>query len=1241
MTQLSLLGGTADNVELESLAFRPLKIPLLGTSLLEASAGTGKTYTITTLYLRLLLERSLTVREILVVTYTRAATAELRERIRKRLQLAYDLLNGAASSDDATVNEFVASREAGGSVRDDSQRLLQSIRDFDQAAIFSIHSFCQRVLQDNSFESGSAFDAAFLSEQSTLVSEICNDYWATQLYEADSDTVRYLLHSLKPVTPEMVLKIAKKAIASPGAEILPQGESGDGAIARWKRIQTEARSLWLSDKDTILALMSDRTNLKGNMYPEAGVHGKWADGMARTLEPSSVGVAADFDKMFKFGNAGLLKGKTKKGTVPTHDFFSLCDELMEADSALADMKASFYRDLADFARSEMHVRKGSLGVQSFDDLLTSVAAALKEGKESPLARIVRKRFPAALIDEFQDTDPVQYGIFSSIYHESKGVSLFLIGDPKQAIYGFRGADIFAYLDARKDAGDRRYTLGTNWRSDPPLVNAVNTLFGVASNPFVYEAIEFKKVDARQGATKQLGGTLSNSPALELVYMPRTDDGKRILKGSAWEKVPRATAGAIAKLLTGGGEIDGAPIAPSDVAVLVRKNAQAQQIQLALRKFGVPSVVEGDASVFETEEALHVERFLAAVLDPSDSRLVLPAVTTMIYGFSGSALEDLQGADGEFDAVVGDFRKWQSTWVERGFIQAYREILADMRTAARLLQGIGGQRSITNLYHLGELLQSQVAASKLGPKALFRWMKRMRRDRNSRADSIGESGQIRLESDADAVKIVTIHKSKGLEYPIVYCPYLWDGALLSRHDTGAFTFHSEDSDNSLFLDLGSEDVKEHELMASRETLAENMRLLYVALTRAKHLCSVTWGAFSGAESSPLGFLLHQETEFESSSSGLKEVYSSIRDKEESEILADLHALVDVAGGSIAVSEYMEDDGPIYVSTVDEGATLEAVQAKRNRYSQLRFSSFTALLHQSRRSNDDRDADFLYGQLELGEVEQAEEESALHTSTVIPLAEFPKGARVGIMVHEIFEGLDYLSGSVNSESDEGLLVETCEASLLRFGLSVDWAPELAAAIQQVLNTPLRSPATGVVMSLSAIARESRIDEMEFVFPTKAKASPVTGVAIAQVLKRYGDGQWSSNYLDRLAALAFQPLSGYMRGFVDLIFCFENRYYLVDYKTNHLGDIFEDYQSERLTPVMDKGHYHLQYLIYTVALHRYLGLRLPDYSYDNHFGGVYYLFVRGMSDSSASDTGVFASLPPRELVEKLSELFGGESQ
>ncbi len=1204
-----------------------LRVPLIGTSLIEASAGTGKTYAITTLYLRLLLERGLQIQEILVVTYTRAATAELRARIRGRLRQAQMAYQGGISEDEM-VAALVCNRIASGHGESDLKAITNAISSFDQASIFSIHSFCQKILLEGAFESGMSFESSFVTEESALIEELCSDYWSSELYFADASKVRYLLRSKRPLTLERIIDVASKSLRHPTVSILPQEGERQELFAEWGRVQGLARRLWEESKEEIITSLTGSDSLNRNKYRIASIKGAWAEGMDRSLAATMVGVAPGFDKFQKFTNEGLAEGCKRGKTPPSHEFFDLCDELEDLNSKLGVYKTDFLVKLATYAREELGARKRALGLQSFDDLLLNVSKALAGDSQSPLALAVRKRFPAALIDEFQDTDPIQYGVFRCIYHASGSVySLFLIGDPKQAIYGFRGADIFAYMKARSDAGDQRYTLGTNWRSDPCVVEAVNTIFTNRKTPFVFEEIEFRPVTAKPDAVDSLAGDLQGASGVEILFVARESDGRSLSKAWAQKNIPPAVAWSIASLLTGNSQIEGKEVVPGDIAVLVRKNSQARNIQDALRSCNIPSVVEGDASVFETEEAVAVTQLMLAMVEPNNSGRLVAALSSLLFQVTGGQLAAMKNADTEWDAWSRSFRKWYKRWIERGFVQAYREVLGEKQVAKRLLEQVGGERRLTNLYHLGELLQTQSMSAGMGPMALVRWMQRMRSDKRARSDSVGESGQIRLESDSDSVRIVTIHKSKGLEYPIVYCPYLWDGALLSKRDAEAFTFHNPESKNELYLDLGSDEMDAHHDMAAREAYAENLRLLYVAVTRAKHRCYLTWGAFKDSQQSPLGYLLHGPPEVEPSLQGMDTLFAAIAKKDDSVLLAELQGITSRSAGAISVENYTEKK-PLWCLRAEESSeSLQPRRANRSFFSNSRFSSFSSMMYQSSEEDGDErmrvqaDASFI--------VEEAPRD--MESEELVTLASFPKGTRVGLMMHSILETMDFGSTEVAG------CIATCEQGLRQYRFDDSLAEGLASSLMEVVQTPLQSPRSGKQFSLSSLRPSSRIDEMEFLFPIQSKKGGVDGRRLSVVLEKTAESLFSKEYLGSIAQLQFVPLQGFMRGFIDLVFCHDELWYLADYKSNFLGEKVSSYQSESLDRAMDAHHYHLQYLVYLVALHRYLRFRLPDYRYESHIGGVYYFFLRGMSPKHSLGTGVFSRLPTEECIEALSSLLG----
>jgi len=1220
----------------------PLTVPLTGTRLIEASAGTGKTFAITTLYVRLIIERGLRVDEILVVTYTRAATAELRDRVRLRLRQALIALDKGGAPSDPDLDALVKARLASGTEATDRIRLLAALRAFDQAAIYTIHSFCQRTLQLSAFESGTSFDLEFMTDQGPLVAEIALDFWARELYEAPEAFVRFLMRPIKPRTPESLIKLARKAVDNRAMPILPPRPDTDAAAgARWNAARDEAAAIWAKERDAVLDLLAESKALKANMYKEDKIRGEWATALDGMLAPGAASGSIDFKVLHKFSEAGITQGCKKGHEAPSHPLFALCGAMDEVAEGFGDRELALLIDCMEYARSEIQVRKAAASTQSFDDLLYELRDALRGPGGTTLTTAMRLRYRAAMIDEFQDTDPVQYEVFRRTYQQAdpaEELALFLIGDPKQAIYAFRGADVFTYMTAREDAGAASNTLATNWRSDPSLVGAVNTLFSRARAPFIFDGIEFTPVSARPDAVDGLGGDLDGAAPLQLLFVPRegreSKDGF-INKSMAAGELVEGIAGRIATLLNSSATLHGKPVTPADVAVLCRTNRQAANMQQALRHVAVPSVVEGDSSVFDSEPAESLERVLLAMVEPGNTRAIKAALATELMGVSGDGVYALQADEEAWDGWLQKYRSWQQTWKEQGFVQAFRRMIADHEVDRRLLELADGERRLTNLYHLGELLQAEAMASRAGPQALLRWFTLMRTDAAARADAVGDTAQIRLESDADAVKLVTIHKSKGLEYPIVYCPFLWDGTLLRMDDAVWIRFHDPDDGDRLKLDLGSGDKGAHALLAEREALAENLRLLYVALTRARYLCTVVWGGFRGAGSSPLAYLLHQPDTFSTDPQGLEVFAERVKGMTDDELVGDLEKLVHAAGDAIALEYFDPRVVPPFAPTATAAGSLACREAKRKLAAIGRLSSFSSLV--STEVSDERVRDQAHDH-------DADRESAAAPPPApaaspaapvaqVPLHDFPRGSRVGQMLHHLFEKLDFC------DPDPQVLSAATAASLSRFGLDTDLAAQLAPAISGVLGTPL--PDAEGPLTLADVPWEQRLVELEFMFPVADSSPTLTPSALANAFRTRKDAPWPTWYPDRLAELGFAPLAGYLRGFADLVFVHNERWYLVDYKSNFLGPAPDDYAPARLIAPMANHHYFLQYTIYLVALHRYLGLRLRGYDYERHFGGVYYLFLRGMAAAHPSGCGVFRDRPPAAFVNVLSSLAGEPAQ
>ncbi|MFI5308551.1 MAG: exodeoxyribonuclease V subunit beta [Polyangiales bacterium] len=1204
---------------------RPLEARLEGTTLVEASAGTGKTFTITTLFLRLLLERQLAVSEILVVTYTRAATAELRDRMRGRLLQALAALSHDDDGTDADIRELVAQRKRHGELDLDRQTLAQALRDFDEAAIFTIHGFCQRALTEHAFESRSPFELELVEEQTPLVQEVAQDYWANLAYRATPELLEWLQED--NCDPKSFERLVALAVRDPNVYAIPDAPaelplSSEGFVAARER----AATLWRRERQAVLALLCGTPrHLNKNTHNPDKMRAIWAPALD-DLESYGPGDVPEW--VGKLTNQSLKDGllKPSRNVRLSHPFFDAVDELWAVTSpyqdALRARSLRAKRKLFDYARAEVVRRRRQRGEQSFDDLLRALHDALIGSGGAALAERIRARHPAALIDEFQDTDPVQYGIFSRIYR-GHGGSLFLIGDPKQAIYGFRGADVFAYMKAAREA-DARYTLDANHRSDPRLVQAVNAVFSAAPQPFLFPEIGFEAVrpEAKQNQMAE------DEPALQILFVPRdarTSENDVISGTFVDERLPELVAREIARLLDSGAKIEDAPVRPSDLAVLCRTNAQARAVQGALGKLSVPSVLDGDTSVFQSEMADELSRVLTATARPADLRKLGAALCTSILGVDGETLHQMQDDDALLEPWLERFARLNQLWHERGFVQMLHALLDETRARENLLARFDGERQLTDLLHLSELLHLYATQQHLGPLALLQWLARMRTDPKPVGGLASESTQLRLEHDEKALKLTTVHRSKGLEYPIVFCPFMWKPSFPDREPR----FHDRGDDDRLKVDLGSDEREDHKRLAEREAVAESLRLAYVALTRAKHRCYVVWGRFYRSGSSSLGYLLHRgrgDADVKPS-----QVERRLADLDDDALRKELDALCAAARGSVGVRDLGFDDAPRYRAGERAESALVAREAKRELRFAPRSSSFSRLIaarSETSSAQAEEGLDLDEAAPPSGPLTAAAEPSPQEPSLVV-LHDFPAGSRPGSMIHAVYEHIDF------TRTDPDELPGEVQRLLGVFGVDRDrHAEALVRGIDQSLRTPLDDAQPPLV--LASIERAARLDELEFTLSTPDAASDLAA-RLAAAFERHAAPACAPDYAQRLRALRVLPPSGFLKGFIDLVFRHGERFFVVDYKSNWLGTQAADYAHARLVPAMREHHYFLQYHLYALALHRHLALRLPGYDYERHFGGVYYLFVRGMSEDHSPGTGVFFDRPKLRLIEDLSQVLG----
>ncbi|MBK8539985.1 MAG: UvrD-helicase domain-containing protein [Ardenticatenia bacterium] len=1307
-------------------AFDAFRTDVAGPRLVEASAGTGKTHAIGSLVLRLLVEDvgaapPPTIDQILVVTFTRAATGELRERIRARLVQAGRLLApsgpGAAAASpaptpppppdpaEAEVRDWLAglSEEARQAA---AVRLRRALRDYDEAAIFTIHGFCQRVLRDFAFESRVDFDAELVPDETALRRTAIHDYWALMAYDADPLALSWLMTSGR-LNVEGLQKLGDALAGAPHLERVPavpaalaEGAPGDlspapeAALAGWRAAWTAVVACWRQDGEAALALLAASAAAKAvhnGTYKADRILGDWR----RQLDQGLAGdlplvLGKELSARLQNLTRSQIETKTNKGkAAPQHPLFDACESLhqvrQETDAALAAWGLELRHGLAVWLDRELPERRRRARQQSFDDLLQQLSRALGavDGTGERLARRIRGRYRAALIDEFQDTDLLQDAIFRAIFQPPDGPPLpFLrIGDPKQAIYAFRGADVFAYLRAVAAlADDGRHSLATNHRSDQGMVEALNALWLPVQRPFLFQAIRYEPAVARHGDRLTPGG-----PALEIAYLPadiadHQANGKPAGKGRAERAAARAAAAAVAGLLRRPPLIAmpgrrPRPATAGDVAVLVRTNAQARRMQAALRVLGVPTVLQSDASVLDQAEAEAMRLLLAALLDPADAWALRAALVTPLLGLSAAEIEDLAADETAWETWVERFREWQTVWRQRGFLPAFRQLLDGSHGARRLLGHAGGERQLTNLLHLAELLHTVAVRQELGPEGLAGWLERVLEDAELRRQSLGDTAQLRLERDAAAVRLVTVHRSKGLEYPFVFCPFLWAGSQSrGNKDPRPIAFHDLDGDQALRLDIAAEHGASAILAAGLEALAEDLRLLYVALTRARHRCWLAWGPLADTASGALAYLFTSAQLADQAPEGdaaedLERWRSGIAAVAAAEVKAAaeagddpaadplwgrLKALADAHPRLLRARRLGRGDLRAERLPPDAALAGPAGQARRSSHPPRRVlfrSSFTALARGERFAaaaeeqdpdGPDHDAQSAAEATEPAETAVGSARAAADAVDRVPLADLVAGTRLGTGMHALLERIDF-------RGDGARWRQEAERLVARRALPGEALEPLLAALPTLLSTAL-GVEERLGFRLADIDRADRRDELNYILPVALQArdgrfSPrqpgggVTPAAIAAVLERHPGGAMPADYPRRLRALAAAPLAGWLNGSLDLVFRRrgeggEARWFLLDWKSNRLGERWADYAPERLTAAMAGHHYFLQAHLYALALHRHLTARLPDYSYERHFGGILYVFVRGVREGHPG-SGVCFDRPPAARIQALDRL------
>mgnify|MGYP000358961789 FL=1 len=1166
---------------------------LPGINLIEANAGTGKTYTIAMLFVRFIVEHGFLIDQLLVVTFTHAAAAELKERIRLRLTEIYH----SVASDKTRLDETTLSWLQGLALEEAVvlQRLKIALLGLDQSAVFTIHGFCYKTLQEFAVESKQLFELDLIGDSRFIRQQLTDDFWRQTIYPlAPQDAAMLTTYYANPVTLLASIKGVGQQVT-----VYPETQPIAFYLEQAKVVKGEFTDQFVTFTDRLSEAVSEPL-FKRSFQAAFSTH---YNAISHWLNEG--GLSFPVDALNFMSYPGVFEGlngqkfratKTHTGLERKTEYlaatginFDVVEKLLaishSASIALRGLLIDYIRDKED------GVLEGAQSA-SFDCLISRLADLMVNEDGAILKKALQSRYQVALIDEFQDTDQQQWTIFSQLCAQ-KTQFLYLIGDPKQAIYKFRGADVFSYFSAATLA-HHRYTLTDNWRSSPQMVGAVNTLFESLENVFLLEGLSYQPCDAalreQDNCFKLADASL---PGMVMWHLsPDEGNNSGFLKsGQAQEQISIAVINEIISLLTPGSAyrrvVNGRSeiLTPQDIAILVRTNSQAIDYQNSLREAGIPSVLNSAKSVFETTEANDFYILLRAISQPNNTGLLKQFLTVAWLNVSAPELLSIVDDDSLMGFWISRLSEYYQLWERRGLLAMTYKLLAQEKIASKLSKWPAFERKMSNIMQLAELVQAAETQESLNINGTLGWLQQ-----SINNPQYSEQELLRLENDETAINILTVHRAKGLEFSVVFCPVLWQQDQHVQKENSVIQCHE---DNLMVVDLGSEQFEERKLIALEESFAEDIRLSYVAMTRAKLRCYIAWANVRTKENrnhSALSRLLFNPS-----------VKQSELGDDFSRQQIDLRGLIDRHQGFFEYHSLPSDQAIRHLREFKNLTPLKAPeQCSRNLKTMWQINSYTGLSALS------------LGVANEGLYEHAEETSKdnLLASSFDPL---PRGRRMGNLVHELLEKNTFAELAKHCVSTTKI-----EQACIRFGVSLDDPQLMSALLREVVITPLDKQDDG--FKLAQIDAKHCLKEMPFYLSHGS-------INTEQINTILGDEVIYS-------ALSTKKLAGFLTGFIDLVCVYQGKYYLMDYKSNYL----DDYSSASMIQAMRAHNYGLQAWIYSVVLTNFLQETIVDYSFDRHFGGVLYLFVRGMkSDEPCS--GVFSFLPHAEKLEQLSRLFSDE--
>ncbi len=1192
--------------------FNLFEAPYRGVNLVESSAGTGKTYNISGLVVRFLAEGIIDHPEkILVVTFTKAATRELRERIRTRIREGAAVLSGDADPQGDAFLEELLQRCANRT--ESAERLRRALSEMDKASIFTIHGFCQLALQEFVFESNSSFEITYTGDDAELREEAADDVWRRQLMRLDDDSegTRFLLQLLlrRIKSPDDFLRMIQPAAGKPYLSFMMKNPDDILRTGLEEYAAAVKKMCDTFDREEIIKLLDSDVMKRNSFKPEA-IPG-WLDGFQSQMKAGFM--INNDDKKAPFLKCAQVNvaDKTKKGNpVPTHPFFEAVEDFTTLD--LEELAESFFIGLFRDFQQRFTELKEQRGLRNYDDMLISMQEAVEENQEMRMR--LREKYPVALVDEFQDTDPVQLAVFRELYFPSTEKNcLYLIGDPKQSIYKFRGADIFSYQKAAQNKDVRTFTLGKNFRSSKAMVDAVNAIFSWQNEGEPWPSgVRFMASEAHKNEQRfHLEGDEQEKKTMQFLL---PDSVEKTTKTESTRFVMRQAAAEISRLLQKGssgkaGFIRGeefVPLKPGHIAALVKSHNEASILKKELLSLNVKSVHKSTKSVFKSEETQFILHLLNLIRERGNPALMRGFLFDKRLGFRMSELMELED-DAEANSEITElFALLGRTLHKDGFSVMLRRFLnsklsrlkgKEVRVVERLLAFPDGERMYTNLMHINELMDEHERRSRPGLDELIKWLTTKK---NESGDS--EETEMRLDSDDDLVQIMTVHSSKGLEFPVVFCTSLWalKWAGPKKTPENAKVFHENGETKAAFSDWSKTSLAP---LLDEEELGEHLRLIYVALTRAADRCyiSVPYYPDKSFKTGAIRYLLD----------GYDSVKKSSAKLDAEGIKQSIKRFVSAHPQLAAVCTPDSAEPWSGVSQeVRESFSVRSLSRSLPDVSDWYLTSYSSVKSRAEHASvANFESDPTGDHIPEGESESKKDQ--ISQAGFESIMNFPRGARAGTSMHRLFEELDF---PAYKERAPQLIRET----LAQDGFDPQWEHVLLNMLESVLCKKL--PYSDA--RLADIPAERRRAEMEFYFTLKA-AGYYELLGIIQG--------------EKITSVP-EPSTGFMNGFIDLVFEHNGRFYIADYKSDMIGTDKSDYQPENLKKVMDERGYSLQYHIYTVALMRFLKTKLGDaFDYDTHIGGSYYLFLRGITGDSGHG-GIFFDRPERVLTERLDTYFTG---